>query len=72
MNKNICSRCECCELIIESCEECEGGLSGHECGEDTCCCKFPEDNVRCEFCGGRGYLAVCLGSCDENGKHDNA
>jgi hypothetical protein len=23
----------------------------------------------CEYCQGRGYFEVCLGSCDADGKH---
>ena len=67
--RNVCPRCKCCELVIEDCEQCEDGLSGHECGEDCCCCAEPEDNLRCDYCQGRGYFEVCLGSCDAEGKH---
>lgn len=28
----------------------------HDCGEDTCCCLDPEDDVPCEVCGGRGVI----------------
>jgi hypothetical protein len=35
------------------CETCAGsGWDGHECGDDTCCCVLPEENVPCETCGG--------------------
>lgn len=39
----------------EECANCGGtGYSSHECGEDTCCCLHPEDNVVCDWCGGKG------------------
>lgn len=38
-----------------TCWNCGGeGLSEHDCGEDTCCCYMPEDNVRCDVCRGKG------------------
>jgi hypothetical protein len=49
----LCARCGCCEMTTEECEQCDEGLDGHDCGEDTCCCEFPEDNLRCQFCSGR-------------------
>jgi len=67
--RKLCPRCECCELVTEECEQCEEGYSGHDCGEDCCCCADPEDNLVCEFCRGRGYFEVCLGRCDSEGKH---
>lgn len=37
------------------CWNCGGeGYSYHDCGEDTCCCLDPEDNVVCDVCGGEG------------------
>jgi hypothetical protein len=37
------------------CWQCGGeGVSHHECGEDTCCCLNPEDNVICDICDGKG------------------
>ncbi len=37
------------------CWECGGeGYSGHDCGEDTCCCLYPDDDVICPTCGGAG------------------
>lgn len=66
----ICQACKCCEKAAEDCWNCGGdGYSSHDCGEDSCCCLDPHDNVRCDICRGRGYTMVCLGSCDENGKH---
>lgn len=37
------------------CWKCGGeGFSHHDCGEDTCCCFMPEDNVCCDICEGKG------------------
>lgn len=36
------------------CWNCIEGLTGHDCGEDTCCCLHPEDNVVCDICNGEG------------------
>lgn len=37
------------------CETCGGeGVNGHDCGEDTCCCLQPEENVSCQTCDGEG------------------
>ena len=38
------------------CWNCGGeGLDGHDCGEDTCCCLEPFENVPCDVCDGLGY-----------------
>lgn len=38
------------------CDDCGGtGVNGHDCGEDTCCCLNPEENVECQRCGGAGH-----------------
>lgn len=66
----MCQRCKCCELVPEDCDACGGeGVCGHECGEDTCCCLDPEENMACDWCGGRGWFRICLGGCDEKGQH---
>lgn len=40
---------------MEDCPNCEGtGYSDHECGEDCCMCVDPQNNVVCDWCGGRG------------------
>jgi hypothetical protein len=45
-----------------TCWNCGGeGYSGHDCGEDCCCCLHPEDNVRCDICNGKGGWLICLG-----------
>lgn len=39
----------------ESCDACGGdGVMGHDCGEDTCCCRHPIENVKCQTCDGAG------------------
>ena len=69
MDNPMCPRCGCCEMFWQECEHCGGtGFSHHVCGEDTCCCLYPEDNVLCDICEGECGWYVC--TCDENGKHD--
>lgn len=66
----LCPRCRCCEIGPEDCDACGGeGTFGHDCGEDTCCCLDPEENVACDNCLGRGFFFVCIGNCDANGQH---
>ena len=64
-----CARCGS-SLTFEDCEGCGGdGLYGHDCGEDSCCCLNPEDNVPCDICRGEGAFPVCMSSpywCDAN------
>jgi hypothetical protein len=44
-------------IAVVECESCGGeGYTSHDCGEDCCCCEFPEDNVICEACGGKGWV----------------
>jgi len=39
----------------EECSNCGGeGIAGHDCGEDTCCCLRPEENMTCYICEGKG------------------
>jgi hypothetical protein len=41
------------------CWDCGGeGVTHHDCGEDTCCCANPEDNVVCDTCGGHRMLKL--------------
>lgn len=64
----MCPTCGCCALVPEDCDACGGdGVCGHDCGEDTCCCANPEDDVVCDYCMGRGWFHVCIGGC-EGGK----
>jgi len=37
------------------CEYCDGeGVDSHDCGEDSCCCDDPVNNVQCDICCGKG------------------
>lgn len=57
-----CGRCGS-SITFEQCWNCAGdGHSGHECGEDCCCCLYPEDNVPCDICEGDGTIPHCLSS----------
>ncbi len=41
--------------IWRICWDCGGErYTHHDCGEDTCMCLNPEDNVECETCEARG------------------
>lgn len=63
--------CQHCgsSMIWVDCEMCGGeGTDGHDCGEDICVCLYPDDNVACDYCDGRGGVTVCCsGSCNEAG-----
>ncbi len=56
-----CARCGSSVGYID-CDSCEDGFDGHDCGEDTCCCLHPEENVVCQFCDGYGGWHQCLSS----------
>lgn len=64
-----CARCGS-SADYQPCEECGGeGVDGHDCGEDVCCCLYPEENVTCQFCNGHGGRYWCLSSpefCRDN------
>ena len=48
------------EKVWHECEQCGGeGVYGHDCGEDVCCCLYPEDNMRCDICRGKGGWWHC-------------
>lgn len=47
-----------------TCYNCEDGYSGHDCGEDCCCCLNPEDNVTCDICRGYGGWWSCLSNSE--------
>ena len=53
--------CQCGEeLEATECPYCGGeGFSYHDCGEDTCACRDPLPNVRCNECRGTGYIETC-------------
>lgn len=39
------------------CIACGGsGYTGHDCGEDTCSCAIPEENIVCVQCNGTGVI----------------
>lgn len=59
-----CARCGS-SADWRRCDWCGGGgLDGHDCGEDTCCCGSPEDNVDCHICDGHGGDYCCLSSAE--------
>lgn len=64
-----CARCGS-SADFEHCDSCGGeGFDGHDCGEDCCCCRYPEENVVCDTCEGRGGWHWCLSSpewCESN------
>jgi len=63
-----CKRCGS-SMSFEPCVSCTDGLSGHDCGEDTCSCADPDDNVQCSECDGEGGSYSCLSSdewCEAN------
>jgi len=43
----------------QDCGSCHEGFTGHECGEDTCCCADPRPNVVCTVCEGAGGHLIC-------------
>lgn len=54
-----CERCGA-EQTYRDCWNCGGeGNSYHDCGQDTCCCLDPEDNVECDICEGDGGWWAC-------------
>jgi hypothetical protein len=59
-----CKHCHADAVWVE-CEDCGGsGYTHHDCGEDTCCCLNPEDNVECDTCDGEGGWYNCQ-NCDK-------
>ena len=40
------------------CAPCPKCDDEHDCGEDCCACLYPEPNVRCDICDGKGYWFV--------------
>lgn len=59
-----CARCGS-SMYREDCDGCGGtGYDGHDCGEDTCCCAYPDDNLPCDMCSGAGGWWVCMSSPD--------
>lgn len=64
-----CARCGS-SMDYEQCDQCGGeGYDGHDCGEDCCACRYPEENVLCDICRGRGGWYCCPSSdewCEAN------
>ncbi len=58
-----CARCGS-SADYEHCYNCEDGYSSHDCGEDCCCCLYPENNVRCDVCEGYGGWNQCMSSAE--------
>lgn len=57
-----CARCGSSMDYLD-CHQCGGeGVDGHDCGEDCCCCLYPEDNMTCDICDGEGGWHRCLSS----------
>jgi hypothetical protein len=56
-----CARCGS-SVVTDDCKYCEDGFYGHDCGEDCCCCLYPEENVPCQYCRGTGVWHRCLSS----------
>lgn len=55
----LCARCGG-DTQWADCPNCdEFGYSHHNCGEDSCCCLYPENNVVCDWCGGTGGRLHC-------------
>jgi hypothetical protein len=58
--REACDRCGSSATWV-ACDFCGGdGFDGHDCGEDSCCCADPEDNVPCGSCSGKGGWSMCL------------
>lgn len=55
-------RCETCHHFkcMRECWDCRGECYTHHCGDDTCCCLEPEDNVTCDTCHGKGGWFQCF------------
>jgi len=54
-----CPMCRA-DLHWEDCESCCDGYTHHDCGDDTCCCLYPQDNVECDVCSGESGWWRCF------------
>jgi len=74
LEQDLTEDCSCarCGSSVErvQCWNCGGeGYSHHNCGEDCCCCLYPEDNVICDICCGTGGWLCCVSTpeyCEAN------
>ena len=67
---DVCERCGCCSQEWVECYNCDDdGMTDHDCGEDSCCCLEPWNNVQCDICNGKTGWYACLGRC-VGGKHE--
>lgn len=57
----IDGECKDCgsSMVWVNCYNCVDGYSHHECGEDPCNCGYPEENVICDICKGKGGWEMC-------------
>ncbi len=54
-------------LYYSDCWNCGGeGMSHHDCGEDCCACSYPENNVKCDLCDGRGHFIWCRSATSQS------
>lgn len=58
-----CARCGS-SMDWHYCGNCDDGVVGHDCGEDTCMCLHPEENVVCGICCGKGGWYTCLSTAE--------
>lgn len=64
----LCRRCECCDLDWQECHEC-GGDGYYEDDSDPL---WGVEQVLCSTCEGHGGWDMCLGRCDDQGRHESA
>lgn len=58
--EGACPKCDEWTVRQKTCGHCdEFGMSHHDCGEDCCCCEYPENNRKCDECGGEGVHRWC-------------
>ena len=59
-----CQRCKCCSLTREDCDACGGdGFVESEDWQDY------GEMFPCGTCAEQGGWSVCVGDCDQDGKH---
>lgn len=55
----LCKKCNV-PLVWKSCYNCGGEeYTHHDCGDDTCACLNPVNNVECDICEGYGGFDIC-------------